>query len=70
VHAPVAAKAWASKTSSWPHPARWEVTWALVRSKLAELGRLGHAMVEVYLDLDSGDPPRPLWPPPMIHLHP
>jgi hypothetical protein len=43
--------------------ARWEATWALVRSKLAELGTLGRATVEVYLDLDGDDPPRLLWPP-------
>jgi hypothetical protein len=43
--------------------ARWEATWALVRSKLAELGLLGRATVEVHLDLDGGDPPRLLWPP-------
>jgi hypothetical protein len=41
--------------------ARWEASWELVRSKLAELGLLDRAGVKVFLD-DEG-PPHSLWPP-------
>jgi hypothetical protein len=41
--------------------ARWPAAWALVRSKLAELGLLDRAQVRVFLDEDGL--PQRLWPP-------
>jgi hypothetical protein len=41
--------------------ARWQAAWDLLRSKLAELGLLGHAKVRIYLD--DQDEPELLWPP-------
>jgi hypothetical protein len=35
-----------------------------LRSKLTELGLLGHATARIYLDDD--DEPRQLWPPPRM----
>jgi hypothetical protein len=41
--------------------ARWQAAFELLRSKLAELGLLGRATVEIYLD--DEDALRQLWPP-------
>jgi hypothetical protein len=41
--------------------ARWQAAWELLRSKLTELGLLGHATARIYLD--DEDEPRQLWPP-------